>query len=608
MDAPSDDVLKFIANGINLSRDAFADLYDPLATKFGTHQLMMIRVVSAADDSSFYPALLAAREGGWLEPLCLQLLSAGALPAIDALDKAAQRMRVELQAIVRPSLGYLSPALLQSGVITATRRVCRIYIDYDQKLVTGTGFLVGPQALLTAGHVIAILVDSNGKELDDSHKAISVEFDQYSGLHRRSMVKVAAQWLIGYSPKHPLEDEDPSKQPFVYDGAPETGFDDHLDFALIRLADPIGRERGFYRLNSNQKPQVGGIGAQVTLFQHPENQDMLVAMGHAMALWPNRFQTRLQHDANAQPGSSGGLLVDNKFQPVALHQLGVKNSAGKAIFNGAIPTFCIAANHDFGKALEITGLDPLWEIATTGEPVVGREKFQRAVHNCITGARRILLVSGEAKSGKSFSTKLLRAMLGNAEHCVVVFSAAEMENEPQRLALQILKRIALSATVTELPSVRDAQTTVEAWIRDTLFPEFASRLRSSANQRIIWLVIDDLDHNPLPQGPIRYFLQRLYQEIESLPFLRMMLIGLNGMLEGAPPKLVERDNCDIVTEEDIVTYINRYSASLNIMRTPDEVQTLARIAEQVLPLIGGSRLAALSAYLVNVLQPAMRGK
>ena len=604
MPPPTDEVLSRIAAGIVLSRDVFASLYDPLAVRHGTDELKMVQPRVPMSQVPFFSALAAAREGGWIDELCLQLLSAGAIPEVDKKTPAASSMQIDLQGIVQPLLGYLRPELLQTGVMTATRRVGCIIIDHGTEKVTGTGFLVGPQALMTAWHVVSLLVDAKGAVLPNSQSEIRIEFDRFGGSHETVTVHVAEQWLIESSRYHPTEM--PSVTVTDFNNVAAEGFDVFLDYAVIRLQTAVGRERGFYKLDPQRKPRVNAAGAQVTLFQHPSGVGMRVAMGVGVALWPPVLESRLRHNANAQHGASGGLLVDAEFQPIALHQCGFSDEGGSAVINGAIPTACIATKGEkVADYLTVIGFDPIWKIAATAEPVLGREDFQRAVLLCLSGKKRILAVSGDPKTGKSFSIKLLRSLLGDAEHSVIEFRAAELEIEPERLAAQILKRVAASSLASALPSASNADTAIEAWIKDTLFPEFAYRLKIATGQKMTWLVIDDLDVNPLPNGAIRHFLERLYQEIELIPLLRIVLIGFSGVVPGASALLVSRDLCRMVTHEEISTYIGLYSSALNITLSPAEVQRLTVTVEKGAALLGGPRFSALATYILEVLHPAM---
>ncbi|WP_243737102.1 serine protease [Cupriavidus sp. L7L] len=551
----------------------------------------MLQLFAKEDEAPYFAALEQARDKGWLAELMLNLIAAKAMAGFEASAQSELPIHQDMQGIVRPLLGYIPVSGLHAGVLTAMRRVCRIAITTGSGYSTGSGFLVGPQAVITAWHVVRPLLDQKNEPVLGSCKNISIEFDELDGASGGTRVGVVESWLIDARPYHPSEH--PPAQIPDFTGPDPGDFDKYLDFAVIRLAIPVGRERGFYRLDQGRRPSLAAANAQITLFQHPEGAHMHVAVGANRALWPPVFETRLHHDANSNPGTSGGLVADCNFEPIAIHQCGFHNAAGNTFINGAIPTACIAK---IAKSFDnVVGPDPLWQITATGEPVIGREKFQAAVMQCLSGDRRILVVNGEPKTGRSFSIKLLRALLGVAEHAVVEFPAADLSATPEKLAVQLLEKFEMPAGANQpLPSSGEADTAREAWIRDILYPAFAQRLRAGSGGRITWLVIDDLDVNAIPNTASRHLLERLYQEIASFPNLRIVLIGLGGVVPGAAPNHVIRDETQPFTIDDIQKYIDRYLAHTNETRSNKEVKTLASFVMQAATFLPGSRMSAMA--------------
>ncbi|NMG31962.1 trypsin-like serine peptidase [Aromatoleum evansii] len=518
----------------------------------------------------YLEALKQAHNEGFLEQLLEELTHAG----IGGRSPAAVSPRLE--AITRPDLGFPNVEVEVAGKLTATRRLCCITVlcsPGGSPYKSGTGFLVGPQTVLTSYHVIASLLDAKDVPLPDSSLRLRIAFDELNGLGQGAVIPVADDWLAGYSKFHPLEDPAQAK-PLDWDKMPEDGFDKHLDFAVLRLARTVGRERGFYRLDAGSLPAVGGGSAQVALLQHPASSPLASTPGAGLRLWPGSHQTRLHHNANSTDGSSGGLLVNNEFKPIGLHQCSYRDSAGKPLFNGAITTFSIAR---FGLQMDnVQGFDPVWRLAS-GEPVIGREEFQRGVLDAVIGYKRILTVAGESKTGRSFTTKILRQLLGTAEHHVVELSAAKLAVTARLAALQILDSIRGAQTpVDDLPKTDDAETAQAAWIAAELFPAFAKQLELLAARRMVWLVLDDVDRYPIANTSVRVFLETVYAGMSNVPRLRIVLIGFRGHLDGAVLAQVKGEQLREFNVLELADFIERESTDNGITRKKGEAQSMAQ--------------------------------
>jgi hypothetical protein len=599
---PVDDAkLRRLVQSVQLPRPQFREIYDALATEKGGDQFKLLQLMADPADPPYLDAFRQAHDGGWLSLLTERLLAVNAFPETNEDSATGKQLRVALQGLVQPTLGFLNADMLRSGVIIAVRRVCRISVSAEDSASFGTGFLVGPQAVITSWHVIAPLLDASGTPKENSAEKIRVEFDAIGTSHTLTTVGVVAQWLVGSSKVHPIEH--PPAQLDFGAAAPD-GFDKHLDYALIRLDKPVGRERGYYRLDRSRKPAVDGARTQITLFQHPYGTNMWAAMGTGLALWPPRIETRFRHNANSMNGSSGGLILDADFEPVALHQCGILRDDGQAVVNGAIPTACIAANDDPFEGT--TGLDPLWHIAETDAPVIGREDFQRHVLNAIAGNTRIIAVRGEPKTGKTFSIAILRALLGLVEHSVIEMKAANISPVPARLAADLLESMGAPVLETEpLPATADALTAQDAWIRDTLYPEFARRAYKAAGKRILWLAIDDLDTNPLANSASRHLLERLYSDIASLPFLRIVLLGLTGPVPAALPKFVGYDATQPFTRAEIETYLQRRFVERRVNGSETEMRRMAAAIVNTIGFYGNHQVGHVAQLIGTAIDPTI---
>jgi len=593
----SDEQVKRLSAALQISRARFAEVFDPLSAENHGDSLKLVQAM-AEDKKSFYPALAYAQGNGWLPDLISRLLHAGALP-----DEPDEQVQVDLQAIVDERLGFQDVGRFDAGFLTARRRVCHIKVQAPGGDVFGTGFLVGPQTILTSYHVIRSQLDANNQPLPNSDSNIKATFGKVSGLRDDETVGVMKSWLVLCSPTHPSES--PPTSIVDFDGEPPEGFDQKLDYALLRLASPVGRQRGYYTLDRTRKPCIKPPRTQVTLFQHPAGGDMQVAYGAGSGLWPPGIETRMQHSANSMAGSSGGLILDADLQPVALHQCGYKKGGG-AFINGAIPTACIVAAASNDAAFTtVDGVDPIWRLPQTGDPVLGRDLFQGIVQDAAFDRKRIVSIFGDPSTGKTFCLKIMEALLGQAEHAVVELTPADRSANPRDFAAAILTKVGDQAGVDKLPQAKDAESAQGAWVRDALYPYLVERLRTAAGTKNLWLVLDDLDTNGLPDTATRQLLEAIYQGIVSTPFLRVVLLGLRGPVPAAPPALVAYYETQVLTEEDVRDYAERRDTELGGKRSDVTLKALALATMNSAGVMSLSRVPAVAAAVKAVLDPTL---
>lgn len=560
--------LREYAAGVS-SRKEFDAIFDRLSGG-RTRKFKVI----ALKPEPYLQALKQAHQAGFLEQLLEELAHAG------VATSAPASVSPHMEAVTRPDLGFPIIEVEVAGKLTAARRLCCITVldtPGGNPQRSGTGFLVGPQTVLTSYHVIAPLLDAQEAPLPHSRDRLRIAFDELNGLGGSFTAAVHDDWLVAVSRTHPLEDPlDP--KPLAWESLPEDGFDKHLDFAVLRLKKTIGRERGYYQLSAASVPTVAGPGARVALIQHPEGKPLASTPGKGLRLWPGSLQTRLHHDANSTKGSSGGLLVNNEFKPIGLHQCSYWGDDDTPLFNGAITTVGILKYGQQVKPLQldsVKGFDPVWRLSS-GEPVVGREEFQQSVLDAVMGHKRILTVAGESKLGRSYSAKILHQMLGTAEHHVVELSASKLGVTARLAAHSILDAIRGTTTVVDLPDTTAADTAQAAWIAADLVPEFARRLEKLAGQRTVWLVLDDVDRYQIANTSVRVFLETVYAGMTNLPRLRILLIGLRGRPDAAIHTQVQPEELRDFGEDELARFIERESTAHGITRKKDEALKMAR--------------------------------
>ncbi|MFD6319851.1 trypsin-like serine peptidase [Methylorubrum thiocyanatum] len=584
-----------LAAAVRVTRSTFRALYDQHVQAQGSRaRAFMLLNLSVDDDRvAFERALRQANDQGWLSPFILSATEAGFFED----DHASPAARVRLQRVLNAAAGFLSAELFVPATIKATRQVCLVEIDGGAS--RGSGFLVGPQTIVTAWHVVARLLDpATGQPLPGSHQRIRVRFDYLSGTvaGRRGALEsdfgVVPNWLVAGSPCHPLEN--PSRGTPGAWPTPLSELEGYYDFAALRLDGTPGLERGHQVLCRECGPWDGG---HLVVFQHPDALPQRFALTEIVEFRDDIGRWRMAHQANTGNGSSGGLCLDGRFEAVGLHQSAIGEN-----WNAAVPAAHIAATLG-GEVLEMDAtLTTVDRIASTKRPLLGRREFQVLAWQVAQGAYRILTVMHRSKEGNSFSVHILRSLLPAEHHQVVVLSASDVPSEAGALANRLLELVG-SPHLHDLPP---PVTTDAAWTRDVLFPRFAEAFEAGAKGRLVWLALDDLSKQPLGETAARRFLETIYAGILAIPHMRIVLLEHIGAVPGADDRLVVSEpRPQTQPVQDVVSYLMRRYGRRGL----DDSQ--ARMSAEVVMHIANRDqrplLQAMSEAVADNIEPALEG-
>ena len=142
-------------------------------------------------------------------------------------------------------------------------QVCRIEIDTPRGTVYGTGFLLGPDVLMTNHHVMESVDRPARCRRRLPYSASTTSGCPTSVIAEGSTFKLAPDWLIDYSPPSAVDLEAPSR-------SRARRKPDELDYALVRLAgapgnapvgqkpDPECSERGWITVGAGQGVPAAG--------------------------------------------------------------------------------------------------------------------------------------------------------------------------------------------------------------------------------------------------------------------------------------------------------------------------------------------------------------
>ena len=280
-------------------------------------------------DTALLSILIKARGDGWLKslvqkarqdkpqsPKLLVLDRSFELTAADVPDSLGR----SLEDIVRNEAQYQDLIPWVRKLETFGWRTCRI--EYPVNTAQGTGWLVGPDLLLTNWHVIDRALPGGDRQATE----FVCRFDYAvtaGGTQPGIEVQLAPDWCIDASP--------PSTSELGTGTDAPSG--DTLDYALVRLAKAVGNEptpagevRGWVEVKSDQGlPQPNEI---IFVVQHPDGLPVKLSAGDVKGTSSDKL--RIFHTANTRGGASGSVMVNAKLEPIALHHAGdVLYSQGK---------------------------------------------------------------------------------------------------------------------------------------------------------------------------------------------------------------------------------------------------------------------------------------
>ena len=245
---------------------------------------------------------------------------------VEVADAPARAAAPGLQRNVRPNLAKLDIQVWVERLMQIERRVCRIELDGR---AAGTGFLVGPQAVLTNWHV----VEGASKAGTLSRLACRFDYLRLPDASRQMGIelKLHEDAVLDSRPYAPAE---ATKTP----DSPPPG-QDELDYALLRLADPT--DRGCITLPA----QSAGLkpGDPLLIVQHPDGAPMKLAMDTDAVIGAMHGGLRIRYRTNTDPGASGSPAFTMDWDLAALHHFG--DPAWQApVFNQGVPAELIRAS------------------------------------------------------------------------------------------------------------------------------------------------------------------------------------------------------------------------------------------------------------------------
>lgn len=301
----------------------------------------------ASYQNGLLAVLLEARSQGWLPELVKKARrDKPSSPKLLLLDRNLGLISPDGEETVGRSLedivhtdgqfAELIPWIEKLGKLGS--QTCRI--EYPVNLARGSGWLVGPDLVLTNWHVINKLLP--GGELTASEAVCRFDYMvTAAGIQPGTEVRLATEWCVDFSPASASETGQGTEEPNP----------DLLDYALIRLATQVGAERGWVKLHGNE--QLPNENSIVSVLQYPDGHPLKLSLGDVTGRSADRL--RFFHTANTRGGSSGSLVLDAACDPVGLHHAGDllyhTGKIGAPERNQAVPIGLVASRLKKGRHL-----------------------------------------------------------------------------------------------------------------------------------------------------------------------------------------------------------------------------------------------------------------
>lgn len=295
------------ANDI-LWRAELAEVVFDVVEKGNKHGVLDRIITAAAAERPYVDslrglALHLSRLQGWTQPL-----------QDHGLDVASA-----LEALTSPADPFIDTTKLAQWLIRAERHVCRVRCGVD----LGTGFLIGPDLVLTCHHVVAEYLDKAASE-------VQVLFDYRKDANGNDPVERPDAWL-DIDPGWSIPSSPHSHHDITLAGPEPTT--DELDYAVLKLKTRIGYEvpedetgpRGWQDVSADRP--LPKATSPVMIVQHPGIPNSSPPAQHPLKIafetpgfeGPIANTTRVKYKPSTLEGSSGSPVYDRTFKPVALH-------------------------------------------------------------------------------------------------------------------------------------------------------------------------------------------------------------------------------------------------------------------------------------------------
>lgn len=484
-----------------------------------------------------------------------QLLAAArdANPAEPTLERLARHFGLTAEATGDPdrvdalveSASALSVDRWRTTLTEMEGRICRVELESTGGPTYGTGFLVGPDTLLTCYTVVGPLIEG---KLDPAHVVFRFDYKQFSNGTTVSpgtvFRLVQTNWL------------------YDYDLPPGASGNAGLDYALLRLeglpgTEPVGGEKaepGAPARGWISFPDLGEAApTQPTIIlHHPRGNALRLTVSTEAASHAVGARDRVGYRFDTEPGSAGAPCFNLNWELIAIHEGRQRAGLFKSSWEGfGVSTQVIRAQvsgRGLGHLLEGARFDTTR--LRSGAIFINRMELRRALAALSSSqGPRILVVNGPPGSGKTYTVEFIRdfAYRTPNQHVVYLNLHGKVYVSPEDMLWEVLRL--LGPLVPGLPEARNES-------RVKTVGALLHLLRSVTTRTNLWLVFDDF--NPDVPGPVHDLIYRLQLMVaEDARKLRLVLLNYTLPLHPQAVSSSIIENISPFTLEDVHQYLAR---------------------------------------------------
>ena len=364
------------------------------------------------------------------------------------------------------------------------RQVCLIVSRKGNNgpVTRGTGFLIGPDLVLTCRHVLKSFAPAD--DVGTNGSRIEIYFDFFYGepvdnlspnLPEARLVKLDHAWHVTS-----CSDAVPDGLVGELSAEERERISTALDFVLLRLDTRMGlqsldkgggRRRGWIQMPPDDVPRNLQPQDWIIIPQHPYGYSQRIDLGRFAELDPT--QTRIRYHVNAAKGTSGAPCFNQKFKLVGIHNAYV-GPEDNPVANQAIRFDHIAA-----KVRQVVNedekVDPYtlrWSTSRADEPprvILGRETLLHWLRDSSTAnprhlADRVYVAHAAVPTaGCSFSVDVLHADIRGSKTPRAVYGqrGQQLPATPEDFLLSLLRELGIDAKQVEKEDKMPARPTAQ---------------------------------------------------------------------------------------------------------------------------------------------------
>jgi hypothetical protein len=312
-------------------------------------------------------------------------------------------------------------------------RICLICalarIGGEESFSRGTGFLVGPDLVITARHVLRDHIRGDA-QLNPSPGRVGAYFDHFEGDPIEDFaVKGVPPLFVEFADKWLMATSDEMVEDGMFRDPTDTQLDEltkHLDMVLVKLAEPVGRytrsatggaRRLWFDIPDDEVSAGLREDDRVIIRQHPHGHPLRIDFGRLKEI--DKSKTRIRYTTETDQGTSGAPCFNQHFKLIGMHNADYRPDGTTSVLNQAIRFDHIAKKvRDKLKRFDVPSSVGIWNASTSIESpvaILGRTTFLDWIGRSSAALpdnradRLFAAIATRKGSGRTFSVDILRA-------------------------------------------------------------------------------------------------------------------------------------------------------------------------------------------------------